>query len=325
MAIQIGRRHFISALGGAAAWPLAARAQQPVIGFLHAGTASGYAPMTAAFSKSLSEAGFPTIKIEYRWAEGHLDHLVDLAADLMLQPPAVIFAGGGLDAVLVAKKATNGTVPIVFANATDPVASGLVASLDRPGGNITGITFLIDTLAPKEFEVLNEILPKAAVIGVLPNRNAAIAASQLKDLQVAANALARQIRVFRANDEGDFDKLFVSLLQAKAGGLVVGADTFFFSWLDQIVGLAARNAIPTAYPWREAVTGGGLVSYGASVTDAYKLAGSYVGRILKGEVPASLPVQQSTKTELVINLKTAKTLGLIFPLTLLGRADEVIE
>jgi putative ABC transport system substrate-binding protein len=332
MAIHIGRRQFISALSGAAAaaWPFAVRAQQPampVIGFLHSATASGYTPMTAAFSKSLSDAGYfvdRNITIEYRWADGHLDRLPDLAADLVRREVSVMFTGGGSDACLAAKGATS-KIPIVFANGTDPVEAGLVASFDRPGGNVTGISFLVDTLGPKELETLHEVVPKAALIAVLLNPKLSTAASQLQDMQEAARALSRQIGVFHASTESDIDIIFASLVQQQAGGLVIGANSFLFSRRDQLVSLATRYSVPTVYPWREAVAAGGLVSYGASVTDAYRLAGIYTARIIKGEKPANLPVQQSTKTEFIINLKTAKALGLTFPLSLLGRADEVIE
>jgi putative ABC transport system substrate-binding protein len=328
---QLRRREFIALLGSAAAtWPIAARAQQStmrVIGFLHSATPDSYAPMTAAFRKSLSEAGYfegQNVTIEYRWAEGHLERLPGLAADLVRRQVSAIFTGGGSDPCLAAKAATS-KIPIVFANGTDPVEAGLVASLSRPGGNITGITFLINTLGPKEVEVLHELVRKASVIAVLLNPKLSTADSQLKDVQAAARALGLQIHVFHASTERDIDMVFASLVQLQAGGLVIGADAFFFSRRDQFVRLATGYSVPTVYPWREAVAAGGLVSYGASVTDAYRLAGIYTGRILKGDKPADLPVQQSTKTELVINLKTAKALGLTFPITLLGRADEVIE
>jgi putative tryptophan/tyrosine transport system substrate-binding protein len=207
----------------------------------------------------------------------------------------------------------------------DPVRTGLVASLNRPGGNITGITFLNNTLGPKEVEAMHELVPKAAVIAVLLNPKLSTAASQLKDVEMAARALGLQVQVLHASMEQDLDMVFASLLQLRVGGLAIGADAFFFSRRDQLVGLATRYSVPTVYPWREAVTAGGLVSYGTSITDAYRLAGIYTGRILKGDKPAELPVQRSTKTELVINLKTAKALGLEVPPTLLARADEVIE
>ncbi len=325
------RREFIAVLGGAAiALPLGARAAQsdlPVIGFLHSASASGYAPMTTAFRNSLRQAGYvegQSVAIEYRWADGRLDSLPNLAADLVHRAVSVMFTGGGSDACLAAKSATT-KIPIVFANGTDPIEAGLVASLDRPGGNVTGITFLVDTLGPKELEVLHDVVPKAALIAVLLNPKLSTAAAQSRDLQEAARSLGQEIQVFYASTEGDIDTVFASMFQRQARGLVVGASSFLFSRRDQLVGLATRYSVPTVFPWREAVAAGGLLSYGASVTDAYRLAGVYTGRLLKGDKPANLPVQQSTKTELVINLKTAKALGLTFPLSLLGRADEVIE
>ncbi|MGB6313724.1 MAG: ABC transporter substrate-binding protein, partial [Pseudolabrys sp.] len=269
------RREFISLLGGAAAaWPLAARAQQggqkPVIGFLHSATASAYAPEMAAFRKSLSEAGYvegQNVAIEYRWAEGQFDRLPGLAADLVRHEVSVIFAGGGLDPSLAAKAATS-KIPIVFANGTDPVKAGLVGSFDHPGANVTGITFLLNTLGPKELEVLFELVPKAAFVAALINPRSSTAASQLKDLQDTALALGRQLRIFHASTEREIDAVFASLVQLQLGGLVIGADAFFFSRRDQFVALATRSSIPTIYPWREAVVAGGLASYGSSVTDA---------------------------------------------------------
>jgi putative ABC transport system substrate-binding protein len=326
------RRDFIKVIAGSTvAWPLAARAQQggqmPVIGFLHSATANAYAPEMAAFRKSLSEAGYvegQNVAIEYRWAEGQFDRLPGLAADLVRHQVSVIFAGGGLDPSLAAKAATS-KIPIVFANGTDPVKAGLVGSFDRPGANVTGISFLLNTLGPKELEVLFELVPTATIVAALINPKSSIAASQLKDLQDTALAFDRQLRIFHASTEGDIETVFASLVQLQLGGLVIGADAFFFSRRDQFVALVTRSSIPTVYPWREAVIAGGLASYGSSVTDAYRLAGIYTGRILKGDKPANLPVQRSTKTELVINLKTAKALGLNVPNTLIGRADELIE
>jgi putative ABC transport system substrate-binding protein len=325
------RRDFITLLGGAAAaWPLAARAQQagtPVIGFLHGATPEAYASPMAAFRKSLGEAGYSegqNVTIEFRWAEGRLERLPELAADLVRRQVSVIFAGGGAEPALAAKPTTS-KIPTVFANGVDPVEVGLVASLSRPGGNITGVSFLINTLGPKELEALHDLRPQATAIAALINPNLATTASQSKDVEVAARALGLEVRVLHANTEREIETVFESLSQVQAGGLVIGANAFFFSRRDQLVGLAARYSVPTVYPWREAVVAGGLMSYGANVAEAYRLAGNYAGRILKGEKPADLPVQQSTNTELVINLKTAKSLGLTFPITLLGRADEVIE
>jgi putative tryptophan/tyrosine transport system substrate-binding protein len=325
------RREFIKLVtGSAVAWPLTAPAQQTamqVIGFLHTATAESYTPMTTAFRNSLGEVGYfegQNVAIEYRWAEGVLARLPEQAADLVRRQMSAIFAGGGSDPCLAAKAATS-KIPIVFANGTDPVEAGLVASLNRPGGNVTGITFLNNTLGPKEVEALGELVPKAAAIAVLLNPKLSTAVPQLKDVQAAAQALGLQIHVFHASTERDIDTLFASLGQLQISGLVIGADAFLFSRHDQIVGLAARYSIATVYPWREAVAAGGLMSYGASLTDAYRLAGIYVGRVLKGDKPADLPVQQSTKTEFLINLKAAKALGLDMPQSLLARADEVIE
>jgi putative tryptophan/tyrosine transport system substrate-binding protein len=327
----VRRRDFITLIGGlTAAWPMPVRAQPsalPVIGFLHSATANAYAPMTAALRKSLSEAGYvegQNVAIEYRWAEGQFDRLPEMAADLVRHQVSVIFAGGGSDPSLAAKAATS-RIPIVFANGTDPVEAGLVASLDHPGANVTGITFLLNTLGPKELEVIHELVPKAALIALLINPKSSTAASQLKDLQDTARAFGQQASILHASTESEIETVFASLAQLKPGGLVIGADAFFFSRRGQFVDLATRYSIPTIYPWREAVAAGGLASYGSSVTDAYRLAGIYIGRILKGDKAANLPVQQSTKTELVINLKTAKLLGLNVPNTLIGRADELIE
>ena len=325
------RRDFITlACGAATAWPMAVRAQPstpPVIGFLHSATASAYARMTAALRKSLKDAGYiegQNVAIEYRWAEGQFDRLPDLAADLVRHQVSIIFAGGGVDPSLAAKAATS-KIPIVFANGTDPVEAGLVGSLDHPGANVTGITFLLNTLGPKELEVLHELVPKAALVAVLINPKSSTAASQLKDLQNTARAFGQQLFILRATTQSDIEAVVSSLPQHQVGGLVIGADAFFFSRRDQFVSLATRYSIPAVYPWREAVVTGGLASYGSSITDAYRLAGIYIGRILKGDKPANLPVQQSTKTELVINLKTAKALGITVADTLIGRADELIE
>jgi len=222
-------------------------------------------------------------------------------------------------------KQPRSKIPVVFANGVDPVEVGLVASLSRPGGNITGVTFLINTLGPKELEALHDLRPEATVFAALINPDLATTASQSKDVEMAARALGLQIRGLHASAEREIDTVFESLPQVQAGGLVIGANAFLFSRRDQLVELATRYSVPTIYPWREAVVAGGLMSYGANVADAYGLAGTYIGRILKGEKPADLPVQQSTNTELVVNLKTAKSLGLVLPITLLGRANEVIE
>jgi putative ABC transport system substrate-binding protein len=324
------RREFITLAGSAAVLSVVARAQQAtmaVVGFLHGATQEAYAPPLAAFRKSLSEAGYSegqNVSIEFRWAEGRLEELPELAADLVRRQVSVIFAGGGAEPALAAKAATS-KIPIAFANGVDPVEVGLVASLSRPGKNITGVTFLINTLGPKELEALHELRPQATIFAALINPNLATTGSQSKDVEMAARALGLQVRVLHASTEREIETVFESLSQVKAGGLVIGANAFFFSRRDQLVELATRYSVPTVYPWREAVVAGGLMSYGASVADAYRLAANYTGRILKGAKPTDLPVQQSTNTELVINLKTAKSLGLAFPITLLGRANEVIE
>jgi putative ABC transport system substrate-binding protein len=319
------RRQFITLLGGAAAWPLAARAQQPakpVIGFLHSATADAYASMTAAFRKSLSQAG--NVTIEYRWAEGQLERLPQLATDLVRHGVSVIFAGGGLEPAVAAKAVTS-QIPIVFATGGDPVKAGLVDSLNRPGGNVTGVSFLVNSLGSKELEILHQLLPKATVITVLLNPNIATTASQSRDVQAAASALGRDVRVFHAGTENDIERAFVEIDQMHAGGMLVGADAFLFSRRDKLVQLAARYSIATVYPWREAVMAGGLASYGTNITDAYALAGTFVVDILKGEKPGELPVQQSLKTEFVLNLKTARALQLNISPTFSALADEVIE
>jgi len=282
--------------------------------------------MAVAFRKSLNESGYvenQNVIIDYRWAEGKLERLAELAVGLMRRQVSVIFAGGGSESALAAKAATS-EIPIVFASGVDPVEVGLVASLNRPGGNITGIAFLVNTLWHKELETLHELQLKG-IIAVLLNPDLATFASQSNDMQEAARALGLQLDVLHASTEQEIDTVFASLPEMRIAGLVIGANAFFFSRRNQFVELATRYSIPTVYPWREAVVGGGLVIYGASITDAYRLAGTYTGRILKGEKPANLPVQQSSNTELVINLKTAKKLGITFPQSLLGRADEVIE
>jgi len=326
----MNRREFITVFGAAAAIsPIAARAQQPtppVIGWLHGANPDAYAPMATAFRKSLNQSGYfeiQNVRIEYRWAEGRLERLPELATDLVRRQVSVIFAAGGAEPALAAKVATS-EIPIVFANGVDPIETGLVASLNRPGGNITGISFLINTLGPKELETLHDLQPNG-VIAVLLNPDLATITSQSSDIKEAARALGLQIEVLHASTEQEIDTVFASMAAARIAGLVIAANAFFFSRRNQFAGLAARYSIPTVYPWREAVVGGGLVSYGASVTEAYRLAGIYTARILKGEKAVDLPVQQSSNTELVINLKTAKALGIAFPQSLLGRADEVIE
>jgi putative ABC transport system substrate-binding protein len=294
----------------------------PVVGFLHSATADAYASMTAAFRKNLSQAG--SVTIEYRWAEGRLERLPELAADLVRRRVSVIFAGGGSEPAFAAKAATS-QIPIVFATGGDPVKVGLVPSLNRPGGNVTGVSFLLNSLGSKELDILHQLQPRATAIAVLLNPNLATTASQARDVQAAASALRRDVRVFHASTESDIDSVFAAIDQMRAGGLLVGADAFLFSRRDQLVQLAARYSIATVYPWREAVLAGGLASYGTNIADAYAVAGTFAARILKGEKPAELPVQQSVRTEFVLNLKTARALQLDISPTLSALADEVIE
>jgi putative tryptophan/tyrosine transport system substrate-binding protein len=326
----VKRREFITLFGAAAAWSLAARAQQPampVVGLLGATTAQGFAAQLTAFRQGLSEAGFVdgrNVAIEYRWAEDQYDRLPAMAADLVRSQVAVIATIGGNAASLAAKAATA-TIPVVFHGSVDPVEAGLVASLNRPGGNVTGVVTLNIDTGQKRLELLHELLPAATTIGLLLNPTNAAAEIQSKDLQAAARTLGLQLRIVHASTEHHFDPAFATLSQARAGGLVIGTDGFLVSQSAQLAALAVHHALPAIFQYRAFVTAGGLMSYGGSVTDSYRLSGVYTGRILKGEKPADLPVQQATKVELIINLKTARTLGLTFPITLLGRADEVIE
>jgi putative ABC transport system substrate-binding protein len=324
------RRAFIALIGGAAAWPMAARAQRPgklpTIGFLSGASPGPYAPFVSAFHNGLKEAGYvegQNVAIEYRWAEGQYDRLPALAVELVRQHVTVMIATT-TPAALAAKAATT-TIPIVFNVGADPVAVGLVASLNQPVGNATGVNNYINVLGAKRLELLRELVPSATVIGVLVNPNFPDTGSQLKDVMEAARVIGQQVHVVNASSEADFNDAFATFVQLKAGALFVSADTLFTSRRDQLVRLVAHHKIPAIYGQREFVLAGGLMSYAPRLADAYRQVGIYVGRILKGAKPGDLPVVQPTKFELTINLKTAKALGLEIPSKLLALADEVIE
>jgi len=325
------RRAFIGTLAsGLLAAPLAARAQQkamPVIGVLSTGSPGPSSePFMGAFRQGLSEAGYvegQNLAIEYRWAEGHYDRLPVLAADLVGRKVDLIMANSPPSA-LAAKSATS-TIPIVFRSGADPVGDGLVASLARPGGNLTGVSFIADELTAKRLELLSELVPRVGVIALLMNPNNATAERVIRDVQAAARTKGLQLHVLKASSESEIDAAFASLVQLHAGALVVGADPFLSGRREQIVALASRRAVPSIYAWREFAASGGLISYGPSLTSAFRLVGHYAGKVLKGAKPGDLPVEQPTKLELVINLKTAKALGLTIPPALLQRADQVIE
>jgi putative tryptophan/tyrosine transport system substrate-binding protein len=324
------RRAFITLLGAAAAWPRAARAQlrpMPVVGFLGSSSAAEWAPFVAAFQRGLKEAGYvegENVTVEYRWADGQYDRLPALAADLVRRQVAVIFAAGSPAPALAAKAATA-AIPIVFANGADPVQFGLVASLNRPGGNVTGVNFLAAGVGEKALGLIHELVPSVAVGAVLVNANNPNAAAVAKNVRDMAPALALQLHVLNAGTEQEIDAAFASLVEQRIGILILGADPFLLGRRDHLVTLADRHAVPAIYFAREFVTAGGLMSYGTSVSDAYRRAGIYAGKILKGARPADLPVEQSTRFEFVINLKTAMRLGLQIPDKLLALADEVIE
>jgi putative ABC transport system substrate-binding protein len=325
------RREFISYIAGtAAAWPFAARAQQPaypVIGFLSPASSTAHATYVAGFLHGLGEAGYVegrSVAVEYRWAEDQLDRLPAMAAQLVDRRVSVILASATSAAALAAKAASQ-TTPVVFVIGADPVKIGLVASLNLPGGNVTGVSSLLNTLIAKRLELLCELAPTTVVIGILVNPNNPNAMSDTKELQAAALSLGRQIHVVQAKDERDFDAAFANLVQHQATALFVVPDPMFSNRRNQLVALAARHGLPAIFSLREYALAGGLLSYGPSFVDAHRQAGVYAGRILKGERPADLPILQATRFELVLNNRTAKALGLTIPPTLLARADEVIE
>jgi putative ABC transport system substrate-binding protein len=322
------RREFIAGIGTMAAWPLAAHAQQsamPVIGFLNSASPNSYAPMAAAFRQGLQDAGYvegQNVAIEYRWANGQYDRLPEMADDLVRRRVSVIVANS--PANVMAKTATS-TIPIVFSAGSDPVQLGLVPSLSRPGGNVTGVAVLAEELAPKRIELAHELVPAATLIGLLVNPKGLNREARKSVSQAAAAKLGLELDVMLASTDAELDDAFTTLVQKRAGALVTDADVFFTSRAERLVALAARHSMPVVYWTGVFPAAGGLMSYGGSIPESYRLAGIYAGRILKGDKPADLPVQQSTKVELIINMKTAKALGLTVPLSLLGRADELIE
>jgi putative ABC transport system substrate-binding protein len=332
MTAKMKRRDFITLIGGAAvAWPLAARAQQlgvPVVGILAVASPEANAIRLRAFREGLSTAGYvegQNINIEYRWAEAYTGRLPELAARFVEEQVAVLVTAGGTSAALAAKAATA-SIPIVFGIAADPVDVGLVASLNRPGGNVTGVTSLNIEVAPKRLELLHELLPSVTTMGLLVNPAVpALAAPVSRISQAAAHSLGLHLHVVHASSDRDFDAVFEKLIQIHAGALVIGPDNLFTAHSEQLAMLTVRHALPAVYEFRKFAAAGGLMSYGSSETEYYRLVGTYAGRVLKGDKPANLPVQQSTKVELVLNLKTAKALGVTVPLPVSGRADEVIE
>ena len=326
---QFKRREFITLVGSAAAWPLLARAQQPgtpVVGFLHYGSPETYAHIVSAFRQGLRDSGFvegQNVAIDYRWANGQYDRLPALAADLV-QRQVVAIAAAGFVGAQAAKAATT-TIPVVFASGVDPVASGVVASLSRPGGNVTGVSLISLELAAKRLELLRELMPQIRVIALLTNPDNPSTVTELTDAELAARKLGLQIRKVTASNERDLDAAFATMQALQVDALIVSQDGYYIHRRDQIIALAARHAVPAVYSWREYPAAGGLMSYAPSLAEGYRQVGIYVGKMLKGAKPADLPVEQSTKFELVINAKTAKTLGLDVPWFLQQRADEVIE
>jgi putative ABC transport system substrate-binding protein len=327
--LEMRRREFVVMLANAGAWPLAARAQQtamPVIGFLSSGSPHFFASPLAAFGQGLRESGYregQNVAIEYRWSQADNDRLPELAADLVRRRVTAISAFGPPSA-LAAKGATT-TIPIVFVTGVDPVRLGLVASLNRPGGNLTGVVTLSGELGAKRLELLHELVPAATTVAILVNPTNPTAETQSKDLRVAAHDLGLEFHVLHASSERDWDKVAATLIDLRIGALVIGSDPFFNTQNEQLASLTLRHGVPTIYQYRDFAAAGGLMSYGTNLSDLYRPVGVYTGRILKGEKPTDLPVQRSTKIELIINLNTAKALGIKVPLPLLGRADEVIE
>jgi len=327
----VRRREFIMLLGGAATtWPFAMRAEQirvPIVGYLDPGAREPNGDLVSAFRRGLAETGYvegQNVTIEYRWADAQYDRLPELATDLIIRNVAVIAATNGVPTALAAKAATT-TIPIVFFVGVDPVAFKIVESLNRPGANITGVTGLGTELGPKRLEMLHALRPAATLFAVLVNPSNVAAVTQSRDVQMAASALGLRLEVLHASTDRDLEAAFAALAHMGVGGVVIGADGFMNSRINQIAALGLRHSIPTIYQYRGFVAAGGLMSYGGSITDSYRLVGGYVGRVLKGEKPGGLPVQQASKVELFMNLKTAKALGLDVPTTLLARADEVIE
>jgi putative tryptophan/tyrosine transport system substrate-binding protein len=327
---NLGRRGFIALIGGVATWPLAGRAQQPampVVGFLSPGSPEPSSFLVAAFREGLKEASYiegKNVTVEYRWARGHYDQLQALAADLVRSQVAAIAATGGTISAQAAKAATS-TIPIVFNVGDDPIKSGLVASFNRPGGNITGVNTLSPALETKRLGLLRELVPRTAIVAVLLNAANPDVGPQRQDINAAAAVLGQELRFFYASNESELDTAFRALAQQRVDALLVGNDVFFTNQREQIVGLSAHHAVPTIYAFRQFAESGGLISYSTNLIEVYRQVGGYVGRVLKGEKPANLPVVQPTKFELVINLKTAKALDLVVPLHLQQLADEVIE
>jgi putative ABC transport system substrate-binding protein len=324
------RREFITLLGGVPAWPLVARAQQPatpVVGYLNSTSPEGYARQLVAFRQGLAETGYrenQNVTFQYRWANGHYDELSGLAADLVRVQVSVIAAMGGVPPALAAKAATS-KIPIVFVTGVDPIQAGLVVSLSRPGGNLTGVANLNVELGPKRLELLHELLPPERSVAALVNLTNPLTPAVLTELKAAARILGRQLHILHAANENDIEAAFASVSRLRAGGLVVGTDALFNAHMEELAALGLQHAVPTIFQFREFAAAGGLMSYGGNATEAHRLAGVYVGRILHGEKVTDLPVQQPTKVELVINMKTAKALGVTIPIPIRARAEELIE